>query len=253
MQKKANQKVGLFFVFIYFILRNLKKYTLIFSWIVLFLLTSLGLNKVLAQCTPCNDPAPMGIVDYNSARISILSGGVIEFNFLNINDYKNGITLTNKTVLGISICNCDSEFGADPVAGSSITGWDLYFDTDDAVIQGSNPANTLPLCFIEAEADVRAGMVGVLFNGRQPLNNEGLPPLPLASEDVAPLTIPDRFWTTDQLNISYYLAVPPTNADCDGIGQFFPLIDSPVSGDYYTVSVSFTLVPRCATCIDTSY
>lgn len=207
----------------------------------------------MAQCRPCNDPnfpVPDGIIDYNAAAISIISGGQIEFGFLNIQNYRNGVTITNGTILGITVCDCASEFGADPVANSSITGWELYFDTDDASIQGTSAANTLPLCLIEAEASTRIGMAGVVYNGRQPLNTQGLPPTPIAQEAAAP---PSRDWNTDQVNITYYCAVPPTNADCVGAGQIFPLIDDPVIPDYYTVSASFTLVPICAACADPFY
>lgn len=204
-----------------------------------------------AQCTPCNDPAPVGIIDYNSARISILSGGNVEFNFLNLNDYKAGKTLTNKTVLGISICDCNSTAGADPIANSGITGWDLYFDTDDTEFVGSDPANTLDLCFLEAQATIRNGLVGIITNGFQVLDQEGSPPLPLASEDVNPAIIAAKVWSTDQLNITYRFA-SEFNVSCLP-GQAFPLINSPVVGDYYTVTVSFTLVPRCGACFDTAY
>lgn len=217
---------------------------ILFQWS----LTSFG------QCTPCDDPAPVGIVDYNSARISILSGGNLEFSFQNISDYENGVTLLNKTVIGISICDCSSEVGTDPIANSSITGWDLYFDTDDNQLTGSNPANTLPLCFLEAEATIRSGLAGVNVTGRQALEQEGSPATPIATESTDPLTISDRFWSSDQLNISYYLAVPPTNAICTGSGNTFPLINQGnIVGDFYTATISFTLVPRCTACIDVSY
>lgn len=219
-----------------------------------FFLILLGLSSYhsFSQCTPCNDPGGAGIIDFNSARISILSGGNVEFNFLNLNDYKDGKTLTDKTVLGISICDCNSTAGADPVAGSNITGWDLYFDTDDTEFSGIDPANSLPLCFIEAQAVPRpgSGLVGLVSSGYQVLVNEGDPTTPLISEDVAPATIADRLWTNDQLNISYRFA-SPLNLSCPGVS--FPLINSPVVGDYYTITISFALVARCPVCVDPHY
>jgi len=204
-----------------------------------------------SQCTPCNDPAPVGVIEYNSARLSILSGGNVEFNFLNLNDYKDGKTLVNKTVLGISICDCNSEFGADPIANTSITGWELYFDTDDIEFVGTDPANVLPLCFIEAQATIRNGLAGITTNGYQNLDQEGNPATPIALEDVNPATIAAKVWSADQLNISYRFA-SPLNLACQP-GHTFPLINSPVVGDYYTVTVSFTLVPKCGNCFDTAY
>ena len=156
----------------------------------------------------------------------------------------------------ITICNCDADEGTGTIAGTDITGWDLYFDTDDADFQGSDAGNTIPLCFLEAEASNRMGLPPsgtITYNGRQPLDQEGTPTTPLVSEDVDPATISDRIWSSHQVNISYYFAVPPTNATCTGLGESFPLINSPKTGDYYTASVSFTLVPRCASCTDTAY
>jgi hypothetical protein len=208
-------------------------------------------NQLFSQCSPCSDPPPLGVIDYNSARLSLLTGSNLNFNFSSLNDYKNGITLEDFTVLGITICDCTSEIGADPVAGSTITGWDLYMDTDEPFLNGS-PGNTLPLCFLEAEASTRNGLVGVNYTGRQTLRQHGSSDR-IAFDDSSPFTISNRFWASDQMNISYYLAVPPTNADCIADGYFFPLINSNVIPDYYTITISFTLVPRCTACVDTHY
>ena len=61
-------------------------------------------------------------------------------------DYKNGISKTNSTVMGISICNCNSEGGTSRIliAGSTITGYSIYFDTDDAEFTGLNPVKFAP-------------------------------------------------------------------------------------------------------------
>jgi hypothetical protein len=194
----------------------------------------------------------LGIIDYNSARISLLTGGNLNFNFLNLNEYKNGITLENYTVLGITICDCASEMGADPVAGSTITGWDLYIDTDEPFLTGSIPGNFIPLCFLEAEASTRNGLIGVNYTGRQVLRQHGNSER-IAFDDNTPFSIDSRFWTNDQMNISYFLAVPPTNADCIADNIYFPIINSSVIPDYYTITISFTLVPRCTSCVDTHY
>lgn len=225
--------------------------------LVILIFVIFGIKSLFAQCTPCNDPAPVGIIDYNSARIVMLSGGNVNFNFNSIDDFKNGITLSNQTILGIHFCDCNSEFGADPVAGSSISGWDLYFDTDDANIAGQNPANTLPLCMLEAEATPRTFSMAdptITYNGRQPLNTQGAGGMtPVVEETTVLPATPSRTWNNDQIFITYYFAVPPTNATCIGAGQNFPIIDDPVDADYYTVTASFTLVPRCVSCADPFY
>lgn len=220
----------------------------------LSLLILLSIN-IYSQCAPC---AGVGLaVDYNSARISMLTANSLSFEFLSLEDYENGKTLTNATVIGLNICDCNTEA---TVANSTITGWELYFDTDDAAFTGLNPANTIPLCFLEAEASDRNNpgtlsltSADITYNGRQPLDQEGVPTTPLVSEDVSPATIANREWSSHQLNISYYFAVLPTNATCTGLGESFPLINSPKNGDYYTATVSFTLVPVCGSCIDPAY
>ena len=219
----------------------------ILQWLLLSALT-LVFYDGLGQCIPCPAPDPDPEQNpYNSARIVVLSGGNVEFNFRSIQDYRTGLTKTNATVLGISICNCPGN------ADTQITGWELYFDTDDTEFVGQDPLNTLPLCMLEAGAQPRIGWVGndVQFS-QEPLYN--IPaPNPIAWETANPVGTPiDRSWSQDQINISYYFAVPPTNAACIGV-QEFPLINDPVLGDFYMVSVSFTLIPICNVCTDIDY
>lgn len=223
----------------------------------LFVFAIFSMNQVFGQCSPCNDPAPVGIIDYNSARISMLAGSNVDFNFQTINDYKNGISKTNSTIMGISICNCNSEGGTspDPIAGSTITGYSIYFDTDDAEFTGLNPANSLPLCALEASAAVLAGfaasavtIAGTKVALDQIPNASG----PIFQEDNSPLQITDRFWTTDQISIDYFMGVAPASGPC---ALAVPLIDA--AGGYvpdsYYVTVSFTLVPECTVCVDPAY
>ena len=222
----------------------------VYSFYILLITLVMRPFSAVSQCNPCN----LATVppDYNSARISMISGGSLEFNFLNLTHYQNGITKANNTVIGINICNCASS-GID--ANSNITGWDLYMDTDDTEFVGSNPANTLPLCFLEAEATVRSGLAGVNgVNTRQPLVTYDGTATALASDLPGGGTITDLTWNADQLDITYYLGVLPTNATCAAIPRTFPIInDGAVVPDYYSASISFTLVPRCGVCADVPY
>ncbi len=216
-----------------------------------------SITQARGQCSPCNDPAPVGIIDYNSARLSMLSGSSVDFNFQTISDYKNGITKSNSTVMGISICNCNSEGGtsADPIAGSTITGYSIYLDTDDPNFTGLNPVNSLPLCALEASATVSAGFAAsaVTVTGTKVALDQ-IPTAggPIFQEDNSPLQIADRFWTTDQISIDYFMGVSPASGPCalsvpfiDAAGGYVP--------DAYYVTISFTLVPECTVCIDPNY
>lgn len=224
------------------------------------LVASVAATDLFGQCLPCTDPnfpIPDGIVDYNAARISMLGGSHVEFNFNTISDYKCGLVLSNASIIGITICNCPQSEGLpsppnENEVGTTLVKWELYFDSNDGNIAGQG-GGSLPLCVIEAEASTRIGMGGtVIYNGRQPLDVQGAPPTPIAEEDTDPAS-PSRAWNMDQMNITYYcgvpsnwppcgVGVPVTNANCAGL-QDFPFINDPPEGDMYIINASFTLVP----------
>jgi hypothetical protein len=213
------------------------------------------LQSLKSQCSPCVDPAPVGIIDYNSARISLLSGSEIQLFFNTIADYKNGVQLDEAVILGVSVCDCTSEGGgaADPVLNSTITGYSLYFDSDDAFFEGVG-GNTLPLCFLEASASVFNGFAApnITISGvRRELETIPSSVGALFAEDSSPVTITDRFWTTDQVAITFYAGVAPANATC---AVTFPVIEATnLFPDFYSGTVSFTLVPTCGACVDPNY
>lgn len=143
-----------------------------------------------------------------SVRVRVFAGGNLDFVFNSISDYKTGITFLNYTVLGIE--------ATDLAGGIDRTAWRIEVSADDAdgngLLDGTNPANTLPFSTIEVQATSIASCVPLPC----PINLFGSPWLPLAT---APTIIVDGnaaggaddiiagvselAFTTDQINISY--------------------------------------------------
>lgn len=120
-------------------------------------------NKIIIFCTAflfsslswSQSSTPGG-----SVRLTVQSGGNIDFIFNSIDKYKSGITLTNYTILGISVTDNLGDLNA-PIGVDDYTNWRIYAEAVDAdgdvAITGTNPANTLPFSTIELDATISAG------------------------------------------------------------------------------------------------
>ena len=101
-------------------------------------------NSVLAQ---------FKILEDNSARISVLSGGNVPFIFNSINKYSTGVTYTNWTRLGITYVDSCLACG---------TGFELHVraaDVDgDGAITSDDGGNTIPFSIIELQASNAVGL-----------------------------------------------------------------------------------------------
>lgn len=88
----------------------------------------------------------------NTATLSVLSGGNVQFNFLKYNDYLNGLVLNDATVLGISV----TENG-----GPAINGFHIEVSTvEDQFYGGGIVPRTLPLNSVQVEAENLLGLPG---------------------------------------------------------------------------------------------
>ena len=158
---------------------------------------------------------------WNTARLSVIEGGTVEFNFNSFNEYENGITSTNGTVLGITIANL--------AAGSALASWTLDFATDLGATDFTGPGtNTLDLSTIQLTASENFGFAGetVTFSG--PLALTAASQTLVSTSDTDLLNID---WTTHQVNITY---------DCGTTAGNNLLEETP---GYYTVEIEFTLEP----------
>ena len=95
--------------------------------------------------------AQFKIVEDNSARISVLSGGNVPFIFNSLSNYSTGITRTNWTRFGISY--------TDSIGG---VGWELHFraaDVDgDGAISSDDGASTIPFGVLVLTASNALGL-----------------------------------------------------------------------------------------------
>lgn len=179
---------------------------------------------------------------YNSARIAILSGGVVNFNFKTIQDYKNGIE-SNNTVIGISMSDINPGF---PIGHSIVDGFKLYFSTTASNIIG-DAGNTIPLSAIQASASNISGFAGAMFNAYQDLTG----PITLNSSASPPLG--NVLMEYDDVGIPLPSGVFSINTNANKIRIYFQcgmnaapsnkLLGS--TADYYSVPIELWLWPQC--------
>lgn len=164
--------------------------------------------------------------DWNTARLSVLSGGSIPFYFNTLDKYNNGIEITNGTVLGITISDLPTE---PPIFGSTLTGWQLDFNSYNGQtdLQGSG-ANTLPLNTIQLEATNNLGLnpADATYYGYKDLTVGG----ETLMETVHPAHL-NCDWTTHQVNITYQAGM--ANGSLLG-----------ATADYYVVEIEIILIPQ---------
>lgn len=202
----------------------------VFTFLILFLNVAFG----LAQSS-----TPGG-----SVRLTVLTGSNIEFVFNSIAKYSAGITLTNWTVLGISVTDNPGDNNAPP-AVDDYTTWRLYaeaLDSDgDGGITGSGVPipNQIPFSTIELSASVSlgCGTCVVPIPGFFALPAPGMGVLfPLmdgsggGADQIDDVPSADNLdYTTDQVAISYQCGVTT------------PLINTNTPADYYSDDIVFTL------------
>ena len=199
---------------------------------------SLVVNRVSAQSS-----TPGG-----SVRLTVHSGGNLDFVFNSIAKYKSGITYSNWTILGITVTDNPGDNNAPP-AVDDYTQWRIYVEAadidGDGAITGTTglPINTLPFSTIEmgASIDAGCGTCNIFYPALGPflpLPAPGMGVLtPIADGSNAPGWPPDQItdfpsadnlvYTTDRISITYRCGV--TTA----------LLDSP--SDYYSDDIVFTL------------
>ena len=186
-----------------------KKLTILSALLFIFLYAKAGISK---------DPP------YISVRLTIVYGSNIPFNFNTMDKIRNGIEITNGTVLGISIADSNQ-------VEYDLEGFVLNFGSfnGQSVIQGDVPTNTILLDRIRVKAEIAQGLVGGTPEvGYQDLTSSLMP---LFSYSQIPW-ITDLNWADDQLLISY---------DCGNPAGHGTLLGE--EPDFYKVEIEFELVP----------
>lgn len=163
--------------------------------------------------------------DYNSARLTILYGGDIPFNFRSIDDYKNGIRISNGTVLGITLVDNNQ-----PAA--TLEGFTLNFRSFNAQanIEGDNDNLNLNTIQVEATNNIGLPAPDANYTGLQDLTAGWVSLIDYTQNPVTPPDFNNLNWVNHQINISY---------ECGKANG--SLLGKPA--DYYTVEIEFEIIP----------
>lgn len=161
--------------------------------------------------------------EWNSARLVILYGGNVSFNFNSLNKVKNGIELTNVTQVGISLADSNQ-------VGHDLEGFDLNFRSFNGAANIQGDVYTMDLNKLRVRAENALGLGAGTSNGFQDLSTAWTT---LFSYTNATFT--DLTWDSHQLNISYDCGIP---VSAGGNGS---LLGEPA--DYYTIEIELELIP----------
>jgi len=163
--------------------------------------------------------------EYNYARLSVLYGNNISFNFRSISDYKDGIRIDNGTLLGITMADSNN-------VAATLEGFSLRFRAFNSQASIEGTAGNLPLISIQLEATNSMGLPApeAFYTGLQDLSTAWIDLVQYIQNPVSPPDFTNLNWANHQVNISY---------EC-GIGNGSLLGMRP---DYYTVEIELQLIP----------
>ncbi len=164
--------------------------------------------------------------EWNYARLVLIYGGNIPFNFNSLKRYAEGIEIENGTILGVTLADSTQP-------GHNLTGFDLNVQAFNGATEITGDANSLDLNVIRIKAESYQGFgPGFL--------SQGYIDLPPGFELLCSYTDPDAtfddlVWSAHQLAISYECGKPVAEG---GNGSL--LGEQP---DYYVVEIEIELVP----------
>lgn len=162
--------------------------------------------------------------EWNTARLSVLYGNNVPFNFSNLARIKEGININVGTRFGITITNL-------AVPGhDNISGFVLYFRAFNNQTHLKSAVAQLPLDVVKVKADNFLGLESGSSYGYVPLATDWTP---LFIYDN-PLMWTNLNWANHQLTVSYTCGVP------DALGNGGLMGEIP---DFYNVEIEFELVP----------
>ena len=161
--------------------------------------------------------------EWNSARLTILYGSNIPFNFNSLEKIKKGIEITTGSHFGISMADSSK-------VGHVLQGFVLNFRSFNSQANIKGDAFTLPLNRLRVKAENVVGLGSGSSYGYKDLTTDWV-----SLFSYTNLTWSNLTWPNDQLNISFECGKPVTDG---GNGSL--LGEEP---DYYNVEVEFELVP----------
>src|SRR6056297_2065758 len=134
--------------------------------------------------------------DWNSARLSLLYGGSIPFNFNSTKAYAEGIEIVDGTILGITLTDNN-------VSGHDLEGFDLTFNTFNGQTAITGAVYDLPLNVIRVKAENNLGLGSGISEDYQDLDAASTLLFSYTSDPFSDLT-----WDTHQLSLSYECGKP---------------------------------------------
>lgn len=161
--------------------------------------------------------------EWNYARLSVLYGGNIPFNFNTMDKLKNGIEITNGTVFGITLADSNQ-------VGHDLEGFDLNFRSFNGQPSIRGDVYTLNLNSIRIKAENETGLASGVSSGYQDLSTGWT-----TIFSYTDILWSDLVWANHQLSIAYECGKPVASG---GNGS---LLGEPA--DYYVVEIEFELVP----------
>jgi len=161
--------------------------------------------------------------EWNSARLTVLYGSTIPFNFNTLDKIKNGIEIDNGTQFGISMADSSK-------IGHKLEGFILNFRSFNSQTNLKGDVYTLPLNRLRVKAENAIGLGSGFSYGFKDLSTDWLPLFSYTNPSWTNLN-----WANNQLKISFECGKP-----ISGGGNGSLLGEEP---DYYNVEVEFELVP----------
>ncbi|MCF8378834.1 MAG: hypothetical protein K9H49_04605 [Bacteroidales bacterium] len=129
--------------------------------------------------------------EWNYARLSVLYGGSIPFNFNSIEKYEKGIEILDGTILGITLADSSA-------LGTILEGFVLNIRTFNGATEILGDVSTLSLDKIRVRADNYLGLGAGTSYGYQDLSAVWN-----AIFSYSNLSFTDLTWDSHQLSISY--------------------------------------------------
>lgn len=165
--------------------------------------------------------------EWNYARLVMIYGGNIPFNFNSLKRYSDGMEIEDGTILGVTLAD-----SAQP--GMSLDGFELMVRAFNGATEITGDADNLDLNVIRIKAEISQGF------GMGTFVSEGYIDLPPDFQKLCSYVdnvggFDDLVWSDHQLAISYECGKPVA---AGGNGS---LLGEPP--DYYRVEVEIELVP----------